>query len=384
VYNFEAVATDLTSWRSEFPTCAESVHMNHAGISPLPRRVAGALRAFADEGLHLAPGIHEAWERRAAEARGAFARLVGARAAEVAFVANTSQGLSMIAAGLRWQAGDNVVALEDEYPSNVYPWWGLRRWGVEARMVPRPHSRFGVDEVSPLIDRRTRVLAVSAVDWQTGFRADLAALASLCRERDVLLCVDAIQAVGALAIDVAADGIDCLVTGGHKWLLAPEGSGAMFLSRRALERIEPVIVGWKSVRDQDRYLPHHFDLRDDAAAFEPGSPPHVSILALGAALDLLLEVGRERVERAVLDLTLRLAEGLRQRGATIVSPWGENERSSILTFRLGDARSLLNAFARAHIVARPRAGGVRLAPHFYNDDDDVARVFDAVDAGRAA
>jgi selenocysteine lyase/cysteine desulfurase len=251
-------------------------------------------------------------------------------------------------------------------------------------MVPRPHSRFGVDEIAPFIDRRTRLLAVSAVDWQTGFRADLAALASLCRERDVLLCVDAIQAVGALAMDVAADGIDCLVTGGHKWLLAAEGSGAMFLSRRARERVEPVILGWKSVRDQDRYLPHHFDLRDDAAAFEPGSPPHVSILALGAAVDLLLEVGPRRIEQRVLEVTLRFAELLRQRGATIVSPWGEGERSAILTFRLGAPSSLLQSFGEARIVARQRAGGIRLAPHFYNDDDDVARVLEAVDAGRAA
>jgi selenocysteine lyase/cysteine desulfurase len=384
VYNFEAMSAPLTSWRSQFPTCTESVHMNHAGISPVPRRVAEALRSFADGALHLTAAVHRSWERRAEETRAAFARLIGARAAEIAFVANTSQGLSMIAAGMRWKEGDNVVALEDEYPSNVYPWWALRRWGVETRMVPRPQSRFGVDEVRPFIDDRTRLLAVSAVDWQTGFRADLGALASLCRERDVLLCVDGIQAVGAMVIDVAADGIDCLVTGGHKWLLAAEGSGAMFLSRRALERVEPVIVGWKSVHDQDTYLPHHFDLRDDAAAFEPGSPPHVSILALGAAVDLLLEVGPKRIEREVLDLTLRLAEGLRERGATIVSPWGANERSSILTFRLGDPQSILNAFAEARIVARPRGGGIRLAPHFYNDEDDVARVLDAVDAGRGA
>jgi selenocysteine lyase/cysteine desulfurase len=357
--------------------------MNHAGISPLPRRVADTLRAFADDAVRIDAAVQESWGRRAEEARAAFARLIGARSSEIAFVGNTSQGISMIAAGIKWRQGDNVVALEDEYPSNVYPWWGLRRWGVETRMVPRPMSRFGVDEVAPFIDGRTRVLAVSAVDWQTGFRADLAALAMLCRERDVLLCVDGIQAVGALAVDVAADGIDCLVAGGHKWLLAPEGSGAMFLSKRALERVEPVILGWKSVRDADRYLPYHFDLRDGAAAFEPGSPPQVSILALGAAVELLLEVGTKEIEEGILDLTRQLAEGLTRRGATIVSPWGAGERSSILTFRMGDGRPVLDAFSRARIVARPRAGGVRLAPHFYNDGDDVARVLDAVDASRA-
>lgn len=368
-------------WRAEFPSCETRIHMNHAGLSPLPRRVAETVRSFAEQALHLAPGTSAGWERHAEQVRTTFARLVGARRSEIAFVRNTSEGISLVASGLDWREGDNVVALADEYPANVYPWWGLRRLGVETRMVARPHSRFGVDEVRPSIDGRTRVVAVSAVDWQTGFRADLAALATVCRESGVLLVVDGIQSVGALCTDVHAEGIDCLALGGHKWLLALEGSGALFVSERVVEQIEPVLLGWKSVEDGDRYLPYHFDLRRDAGRFEPGSPSHVNILALGAALDLLLEVGPEKIEARVLEIVERLADGLRVRGATIVGPWRGRERSGILNFRLPDRdpSAVVAALSRAGVVARERGGGVRLAPHFYNDEQDVARLLAAVD-----
>ena len=370
---------NFARWREEFPSSKTRVHMNHAGLSPLPLRVARALGSFAEEALQLAPGASAGWERRAEEVREAFARLIGARACEVAFVRNTSDGLSLVAFGLDWRDGDNVVALADEYPSNVYPWWALRRFGVATRMVERPGSRFGADDVRPLIDRRTRLLAVSAVDWQTGFRPDLAALATLCRERDVLFVVDGIQSVGALKTDVHAEGIDCLAAGGHKWLLAPEGSGALFVSQRIVDRFQPPQAGWKCVTDADRYLPYHFDWRADAGRFEAGTASHVNILALGAALELLLEVGPEHIEARVLDVVGQLTDGLARRGAEIVGPWRGRERSAIMNFRLGDTVALAAALGRAGIIARERRGGVRLAPHFYNDESDVARVLAAVD-----
>jgi cysteine desulfurase/selenocysteine lyase len=369
-------------WRTEFSASADRVHMNHAGLSPLPRRVAAIVRRFADEAAEFRPSVYRVWQGRMENARASFARLVGAQSSEIAFVANTSAGLSLVAGGLPWRRGQNVVALAEEYPSNVYPWWGLRRWGVETRMVPRRGEAFGVDEVAPFVDRETQVLAVSAVDWQTGFRADLESFASFCRERGILLCVDGIQSVGALRIDVSSLGLDCLVAGSHKWLLAPEGSGVLFVSERFVERLQPVLLGWKSVHDADRYLPYHFELRDDAARFEPGSPPHLGIAALGASLELLLEVGAEPIERRILGLTEALAEGLRSRGASVVSPRGPAQRSGILTFRLGDPGELLGHLSDAGVVARVRAGGVRLSPHFYNDDDDVCRVLDAVDSYR--
>jgi selenocysteine lyase/cysteine desulfurase len=369
-------------WREEFPSAARLVHMNHAGISPLPRRVAAAIRSFADQGLLLDRDVYQRWEARAEVVRTAAARLIGARAHEIAFIRSTSEGLSLVASGLTWQAGDNVVSVADEYPSNVYPWFGLRRFGVETRLLARPALRFGPDDIVKLIDARTRVVAVSAVDWQSGFRTDLAALAELCRVHDVLLVVDGIQAVGALQIDVGASGVDVLAAGGHKWLLAPEGCGMLFVSDRIVERIQPVVLGWKSVQNAGMYLPYHFDLRADAARFEPGSAPHLGIHAFGAALDLLLEIGPAAIEARVLEITDRLAEDLARLGAAVLSPRAAAERSAILTFALGDSPALHAALTDAGITVRQRLGGIRLAPHFYNDADDIARVLDAVRAFR--
>jgi selenocysteine lyase/cysteine desulfurase len=310
--------------------------------------------------------------------RAAAAQLIGARAHEIAFIRNTSEGLSLVASGLDWQPGDNVVTVADEYPSNVYPWFGLQRLGVETRLLARPGLRFGADDIAPLIDRRTRVLAVSAVDWQSGFRVDLAALAELCRAREVLFVVDGIQAVGALCVDVGACGIDVLAAGGHKWLLAPEGCGMLFVSDRVVERIYPVVLGWKSVRNAGVYLPYHFELRADAARLEPGSAPHLGILAFGAALDLLLKIGAAAIEARVLDTTGQLIEGLGRLGASILSPGARAERSAILTFALGDTAAVHAALTEAGVIARPRLGGIRLAPHFYNDAGDIARVLDVI------
>ncbi|HSP96467.1 MAG TPA: aminotransferase class V-fold PLP-dependent enzyme [Candidatus Dormibacteraeota bacterium] len=375
---------DWQVWRLEFPSTADHVHMNHAGLAPLSRRVAAEIRSFADEAERATPSTYAAWTARVASARAAAARLIGALPEEIAFVQNTAAGLSLIAAGLPWREGDNVVAVADEYPSNIYPWWGLRRLGVETRLAARPRVRFGVDEIAAAVDAHTRVVAVSAVDWQSGFRTDLAALGAFCRERDIRFVVDGIQAVGALTIDVHACGIDYMAVGGHKWLLAPEGCGFLFVAAHALERVEPVLLGWKSVVDSDTYLPYHFVLRPDAAKFEPGTQMHLGVRAFGAAIELLLEIGPAAIEQRVCAITDTLAEHLRELGATVLSPRGPAERSSILTVALGDPAALHATLTRHGIVARQRMGGVRLAPHFYADANDIERVVAAARAHRDA
>src|SRR5262249_8419865 len=160
-----------------------------------------------------------------------------------------------------------VIIVDGEYPSNVYPWFSLRRWGVETRLVQPVHGRVRVDDVRVLVDARTRVVAVSFVDWSSGARTNLSALGTFCREGGILLCVDGIQCVGAVRLDVEADGVDCLAVGGHKWLLAPEGCGCLYVSERVLDRVQSVLHGWKSVTDSDTYLPYHFMPRPDAAKF---------------------------------------------------------------------------------------------------------------------
>jgi selenocysteine lyase/cysteine desulfurase len=375
---------DWTGWRREFPITERLTHFNHAGVSPVSRRVVAAATTFIEQAAVLTPSMYRSWDVRSEAIRASFARLIGAQANEIAFVKNTSEGLSLVAVGLDWRAGDNVIAVDGEYPSNVYPWFGLRRWGVETRLVQPVRGRVHVDDVRALLDGRTRVVSVSFVDWNSGARTDLRPLGELCRERGILFCVDGIQGVGAIQLDVERAGIDCLAVGGHKWLLAPEGCGGLFISRRVVDRLQSVLHGWKSVTDADTYLPYHFNPRPDAAKFEPGSPPQLGTHALGAAIDLLLEVGPANIEQRVLEITDRLAAGLRARGAEIVSPWERDARSGIVVFRLGDDPQRLSAALNQRgFIVRMRGGGIRVAPHFYNDEDDIDRFLAALDQVRA-
>jgi cysteine desulfurase/selenocysteine lyase len=371
---------DWIKWRLEFPITEQVTHFNHAGVSPVSRRVADAVTAFINEATIIDAAAQRRWELRTEAVRAAFARLVGARPEEIAFVKNTSEGLSLVAAGLDWRAGDNVIAVDGEYPSNVYPWFGLRRWGVETRMVRPVRGRVRNEDVQALADERTRVVAVSFIDWNSGARTELRPIGEFCRSRGILFCVDGIQGVGAIPLDVERERIDCLAVGGHKWLLAPEGCGCLFISQRVVDGLQSVLHGWKSVRDADVYLPYHFDPRPDAAKFEPGSPSVLSTYALGAAIDLLLEIGVDQIERRLSELTDRLAAGLRERGAELVSPWGENERSGIVVFRLGDdPQRLWTELTQRGFVVRVRSGGIRIAPHFYNNEDDIDRLLAALD-----
>ncbi|MBP1686502.1 MAG: Cysteine desulfurase [Deltaproteobacteria bacterium] len=374
---------DWSPWRLEFPITEHVTHFNHAGVSPVSRRVAAAVTEFITEATVMDAAAQRRWEERTEAVRAGFARLVGAQPSEIAFVKNTSEGLSLVAAGLDWRKGDNIIAVEGEYPSNVYPWFGLRRWGVETRMVRPVQGRVRVQDVQALTDARTRVVSVSFVDWNSGGRTALRPIGEFCRQHGILFCVDGIQGVGAVRLDVERECIDCLAVGGHKWLLAPEGCGCLFVSHRVIDRLQSVLHGWKSVRDADTYLPYHFDPRPDAAKFEPGSPSVLGTYALGAAIDLLLEIGPDQIERRIFEMTDRLAYGLSRRGAEVVSPWGAGERSGIVVFRLGDPRPLHAELTRQGFVVRVRNGGIRVAPHFYNNEDDMDRLLAALDRLRS-
>lgn len=371
----------LRTWRDEFPITARCAYLDHAGVAPVSRRVACAVERFIADARDFARLHYQAWEARAEEVRAAAARMIGAAADEIAFVGSTSDGLSAIATAVDWRRGDSVVAVSGEFPANVYPWWGLERLGVETRMASLENGRLTVDAAIRLVDRSTRVVSVSAVDFVTGQRRPLAAIGEACRRRGVLFSVDAIQALGAVRLDVEREAIDCLAADGHKWLCAPEGCGILYVSRRWSDRLYPQRLGWKSVTDHGRYLPYHLDLKPNAQKFECGSLNFLGIHALGAALDLLLEVGLDEVERRVLATTALLRDELAARGHRLVSPGGSDELSGITTVRTAEAAEPLVArLRRAGILVSARGGGMRVSPHFYNGSDDIARLL-AVLAG---
>ena len=368
--------------RDQFPVTRECVYFDHAGVAPVSCRVADAVGRFIADARDHARLHYPAWEARTEEVRASAARLIGAAADEVAFVASTSDGLSSIATAVDWRPGNSIVAVDGEFPANVYPWWALRPLGVETRLAPIVDGRLTVDAIAQSMDATTRVVSVSAVDFATGHRRPLAAIAELCRSRGVLFCVDAIQALGAVRIDVERDGIDALAADGHKWMCAPEGCGLLYVSRRWLDKLVPQRVGWKSVVDASRYLPYHFELKADAQKFECGSANFLAIHALGAAIDLLFDLGVDAIEARVLALTAALREAVAANGMRLVSPHGAGECAGITTVATSEVPEVVVRRLRAaRVLASPRGGGVRLSPHFYCDGDDIARCVEALISG---
>lgn len=369
--------------RSQFPVTQRFVYMNHAALGPLPTAAVERTAALARD---LAESGDEHWGDRLAEAdrvRTLAARLVNARAPhEIAFVQNTSDGLSVVAEGVDWKPGDNVVGANCEFPANVYPWMRLADVGVEYRQASERGARVDPEDLFALVDERTRVLALSWVQFASGFRSDLARIGAFCRERGVLFVVDTIQGLGALGLDVERDNVDVWSADAHKWLLGPEGIGLLYVSDRVVDRIAPKRVGWTSVNDWIKWTRYDLSYREGAGRYECGTLNMLGIHALGASLELLLEIGTSEVERHVLGLAARLAAGLAERGFDVVSSQRGGERSGIVASVHPHvaAPAIVARLRERDILVAHRAGRVRISPHVYNTEAEVDALFAALDA----
>jgi len=371
---------DVSLFRSEFPITESYTFLNHAAVSPVSMRVVKAVESLFREFSHCGIDCYPKWMKRIAEVRRHFARLIHCDPDEVAFIGNTSEGLSAIAAGLEWKQGDIVLVPRPEFPANIYPWMNLERQGVLLQFIERQEGRFGVKEIENALRPDARLLSVSSVDFATGFRSDLEALGDFCKKKGLLFCVDAIQSLGIIPMDVRKSGIHFLASGSHKWLLGAMGCGALFISKDVNDMVHPGRVGWKSVEDEEDFFRVHFDLKPDALRFEPGTLNVAGIYALGAALDLLLEVGIERIYQRVLAVNTLFFDGLMDRNIHITTPMDKGERSGILSFApSAEPTSLFKSLTRKKIMVSLRNGMIRISPHFYNDEQDVLRFFEALD-----
>nr|WP_255426272.1 aminotransferase class V-fold PLP-dependent enzyme [Pseudonocardia sp. C8] len=353
-----------------YPGADAAVYLDAAAVGIVSTRVADAMAHAVSR--HQLRGIADAADRAAelVAARRAVAELVGGDADRVAFTQNTSTGLALVVNGICWAAGDNVVVPAGEFPSNLYPWVHLQPRGVELRRVPMRDGRAPTGDILAAIDARTRVVAVSAVQYSSGHRNDLAALGDACRQRDCLLVVDGTQAVGALVIDTDGSGIDVLAASAHKWMLGPLGIGFVHLSPRALRDLRPSTVGWLSVQEPFRFGSEP-DLARDARRLESGTENVAGIAGLLAAVTLALEIGPARVEAHVLDRTAELAELLAERGWTARRDPRPETWSGILVATGGDAEAAHPRLLEAGVRCSLRGGGIRFAPHYYTGTPDL-------------
>lgn len=380
----ESPPVSLEDYRqSEFASSvARGIYLNHAGIAPAPARVARAVQeAVAASARDPLDFFLERVLPAQESARQRLARLMGVPAEHLAFTKNTGQGLALLADGLILEPGDNVVSASCEYPSVVYPWYAQRDRGIETRLIPiRPDQTLSLDDVAARMDSRTRVVTLSWVQFGTGFRADLKAWADFAHAHGALFFVDVIQGLGALPLHAAAWGLDAVATGVHKWLLAPGGTGALYVAPRVLERMRLVNMGASSVVDMLQFDPLVFHPKPTAQRFEEGTPNGLGLIGLDAAMSLIEDAGIDNIAARVLSLADHAAKLLDAKGCTVHSPRADDQHAGLVLFTHPPYNNdiLLTTLARANVTAAVRGGRLRFSPHFYNTEDDLAQAVAAL------
>lgn len=362
--------------KAEFPVAERWAYFDHAAVAPLPRRSGDILRAWAADQEQNGVIHWPQWERKLAALRAQAADLIGAHADEIAFVGSTTQGIGLVAEGFPWREGDSVVTAAEEYPSNIYPWLNLQSRGVTLRTVPSRDGRVWIRDLAAAMDHTTRVLTISHVEFASGFRNDLDALAELCRARGVALFVDAIQGLGPLVIDVSRTPIDFLAADGHKWLLGPEGAGLLYVRRDWIDRLRPLGVGWHSVIGSYNSPEIDFRLKPTAERWEGGSFNMPGLQALGASVGLLVEIGRDAVSARILDRAERVRDLARSLGWSVHGSQQPADLSGIVALeRAGtDANQAVHRLRAEGVAVAARRGLLRISPHVYNDEDDLQRL----------
>ncbi len=363
-------------YRDEFPITRELIYLNHAAISPLCRRAAVAMKDLADDVCHYGSLHYDEWMLAYAGLRQAAAKLINASPGEIAIVKNTSEGISTVAEGLDWTPGDRVIIFEEEFPANYYPWLRLERRGVR---LTRLSIYDPLEKIAGAISG-ARLLAISYVNYLSGFRVNLQQFGELCRASDCFFFVDAIQGMGAFPIDVEASHIDALAADGHKWMLGPEGNGVLYVRRKWLDVIDPVEFGWTNPAHYEDYSSRDMTLRADAGRYECGTLNTIGCFGLRAAIEFLLEIGVENIAATVQSLTKQLHAGVRAKGYETILEWTPDSSSGIVSFRhpFLDCRSIVSDLEEKRILAAPRQGWIRMSPHFYISPEEIEQVVKAL------
>lgn len=388
--------------RDQFPLLRDHVFMNSGGCAPISLRG----RTAAEEALKRwtdTPGYFGWIWDIVDDVRAKVGAFLNVPADTIAFGKSTTHGINLIAQGLDWADGDNVVGVHGEHPSNAYPWLALKKRGVEFRMAEMVEGRTLFDDIFALVDDRTRVVTLSHVQSWNGYRIDLETIGSECRRRGIIFSIDAVQSVGAMQLDLGNQPVDFAVAGAQKWMFGGHGIAIVYCSRELLSKVQPTFVGPRIMKEGtghsvNNYLLHlgsperrdadyPIDYTHTAQRFEEAPVPLIGLLTLNAAIDILQEVGMDVVEDRVLSLGQRLAEGAVAKGYEIGDPWPRSraEMSGVITVMKDgltgvDFRRMLDA---AGVTATVNTGPhgrdiIRFSPHFFNTEEEIDHVIDAL------
>ena len=366
----------------EFPLSDEIIYLNHAAVGPWPQRTSTAVANFAEQNCRYGSYYYPDWMKKEAELRNQLQALLNAPSPDdIALVKNTSEALSFVAYGLDWQAGDNIVTSNEEFPSNRMPWQSLADQGVELRQADLGSADTPEEALLALVDSRTRLLTISSIQFASGLRMDLERIGAFCKKHEILFCIDAIQSLGAVRFDAQAYQADFVMADGHKWMLGPEGLGVFYTTPEARDRLKLTQYGWHMMRDTHNYENKPWEIHPTARRFECGSPNMLGIHALSASLSLLLETGMAVVEALVLENSDYLRDEMnRNDSLTLLSSPKSSLKSGIVVFK---HRALDNATLHRHLLEKgvfcaQRGAGIRFSPHFYNTREEMTRALNYV------
>jgi len=367
-------------FREQMPVARRWAYFDHAAVAPLPEPSRTALQTWLEQATEHGDVHWPEWARRVEQLRTAAADLLGATTEEIALVRSTSEGVNLVAEGIPWQPGDNVVTLADEFPTNQYPWLNQADRGVEVRRLPVGPDGVSEEAIAAACDQRTRLVTISWVSFCTGRRLDLDRLTELVHRRGALLFVDGIQGLGVLPLDVRQTPIDFLAADGHKWLLGPEGAGLFYVRRKHLDLLRPMGLGWNSVVHAHDFSRIELNLKDTASRYEGGSQNMAGMIALGASVELLHAIGPAALAGRIFEMTDLACDRLQSIGATIISDRSPQRKSGIVIFEFAgrDPMALREQCLRADVVISCRGGRLRISVHGYNDESDVERLIAAL------
>jgi cysteine desulfurase / selenocysteine lyase len=371
--NVDAAAAAV---REKLPLLRSGVALNHAGIAPQPE--SETVAEFERRRARLLPGAAlEITDGLKSRIRACYARMLRVSPSEIAITRHTAEGVNIIAQGFPWKPGDRVLTVNVEYPSNVYPWWNLRDRGVEVVSVPEREGRVDLNEFLAAIDERVRLVAISHVEFASGFAFDLTRISRECRERDVFLFVDIAQSIGVLPVDLRL--VDAAAWPTWKWLMGPLGTGGFYISQRRLPLIRPLFVGTDGMVSTRDYLEYRFEFRADASRFEYSTENTLGLLGTAEALSRLERLlgpdAGDALARRVFGLGDNLITLMESKGFRLYSSRTEGERSGIFSFVApAEPGPFAKRLRRQRVEAAVRGGRLRLSPHFYNNEEDLQRI----------
>ena len=371
---------DDVKLREQFPVTRKKTFLNHACQAPLPKAVAEAIKKYANDFSNYGTTSIDCKEGGKTQ----FAKLIGAKAGEIALVENTSVGLNIAANVLEYPSGSKIVTTDLEYPSVVYPWLG-KNLKVKVQYVKNVDGRILLDDMEKAVDDKTIAVAISHVEYSNGFRNDLRVLGEIVHEHGAYLIVNAIQSVGTMQLDVKRDDVDFLTAACYKWLLSPQGAAYLYVKDELIEKFEPPFIGWASVLPETFETPDFYDiwnlnLSKTASRFEIGTPCTISLVGAREAMKMLIHYGIENVRRKIMKLTDHLMQAAEDEGLKLQTPKEKQCRSGIVNFKINEPERLARKLEKKGIIVSVSAQGIRVSPHYYNTTDEIDRLMEETKA----